>query len=285
MIDLAPQQVPPPIELQHTSIDLEALVDQVWHDLVETVPRPIVLETVAGLVAKYDDATIRTYVPMLVRREASNLLRTANLTEVEAKFKVTDPQMFWQLQTCTELAGFELSPSRTMQVWDTYLDTARRAILRCGFSCRQRKMPNGVEMTLKSLDYADGAIHRRSEWRVALPAVRPPDAWPESQVRDRVRRMIGSEPLAPLFKLKQMRIVRQLHQGNQAVVELSMDSVTMTAGGREQVFRELEIELMPAMPELKFAQIVRSLQERWALQPEPLSKFERGLTVLDSAPC
>ena len=283
MIDLSPQQARPAIEQQDTPIDSETVVDQVWLDLGETVPRPIVAQTVNNLVAKYDDATIRRFVPMLVRREARNLLRAANLVEIEAKFKVADPMMFWQLQTCTELAGHELSPSRATPVWDTYLDTTRRAILRAGFSCRQRETQDGVQMTLKSLDRADGAIHRRGEWQVNLSAARSPDLWPESQVRDRVRHMIASEPLMPLFNLEQMRIVHQLCQGSIALAEMSMDSVTMAAGARKRVFHELEIELMPAMPESVLTEIVQRLQERWELLPEPLSKFERGLALLDSA--
>ena len=55
--------------------DTEDLVEQVWNDLAKSIPRPTVYQTVTRLLAKYDDATIRLYVPLLVRREARELLR------------------------------------------------------------------------------------------------------------------------------------------------------------------------------------------------------------------
>ena len=233
------------------------------------------------LLAKYRDGAIQIFVPVLVRREARELLRTANLTEIEAKFKVTDPQLFWNLQTIDELAGFELSPPRSKPVWDVYLDSDQRRILRAGFCCRRRETRDGIEIALKSLDRAEGAIHSRSEWQVNLLADRPPAEWPESQVRDRVQRIIGAEPLHPLFRLEQTRIVRQLSSDGQALAEMSMDNVTVTAGNTVQVFHELEIELLPAVPEEMLVEVVEQVQARWQLAPEPLSKFERGLILLD----
>ena len=53
----------------------EDLVEQVWNDLAKSIPRPTVQQTVTRLLAKYDDATIRRYVPLVVRREARELLR------------------------------------------------------------------------------------------------------------------------------------------------------------------------------------------------------------------
>jgi hypothetical protein len=47
--------------------------------------------TVVRLLEKYDDAVIRIYVPLLVRREATELLRSGAGEEIEAKFPVTDP--------------------------------------------------------------------------------------------------------------------------------------------------------------------------------------------------
>ena len=68
-------------------IDAESLIDQVWQDMDQTVPRPIVAQTVERLLAKYRDGAIQTYVPVLVRREARDLLRSVNLTEIETEFE------------------------------------------------------------------------------------------------------------------------------------------------------------------------------------------------------
>ena len=281
MIEMDPQMESRTIEPKSAPIDCESITDQVWQDMGKTVPRTIVAQTVDRLLVKYRGGAIQTFVPVLVRREARELLRTANLTEIEAKFKVTDPQLFWNLQTIDELAGFELSPPRSKPVWDVYLDSDQRRILRAGFCCRRRETGDGIEITLKSLDRAEGAIHSRNEWQVNLLADRPPAEWPESQVRDRVQRIIGAEPLQPLFRLEQTRIVRQLSSDGQVLAEMSMDNVTVTAGNTVQVFHELEIELLPAVPEEMLVEVVEQVQARWQLAPEPLSKFERGLILLD----
>ena len=258
MIDMAPEIDRQTIKLDAVQIDRESLFDEVVLDMRQTVPRTVVAQTVDHLLAKYDDVAIQTFVPMLVRREARGLLSAVNLTEVEAKFKVTDPQLFWHLQTIGELAGCELTPPRSKPVWDTYLDSARRRILRAGFSCRQRETRDGIEMALKSLARPEGPIHHRSEWQVTLPAARTLAEWPESQVRDRVLRIIGTEPLLPLFRLEQTRIIRQLQTDGEQLAELSMDSVCVADGDPVHIFHELEIELLPTVPKINWSRSSRT---------------------------
>ena len=45
--------------------------------------------------------------------------------EIEAKFTVPDPSVYWRLQTTDHLAGYSLSTTQVKPVWDTYLDTNR----------------------------------------------------------------------------------------------------------------------------------------------------------------
>ena len=137
-------------------------------------------------------------------------------------------------------------------------------------------------MAFKSLARPEGPIHHGGEWQVTLPAARPPAEWPKSQARDRVLRIIGTEPLLPLFRLEQTRIMRQLQLDGHPLAELSMDSVTVADGDHAHISHELEIELLPTVPKETWVEIVRHLQERWQLEAEPLSKFERGLALLDS---
>jgi hypothetical protein len=63
--------------------DVEAIVDQVWSDLDGRIPRSAICTIVVRLLEKYDDAIIKLYVPLLVRREATVLLRKAVFQETE----------------------------------------------------------------------------------------------------------------------------------------------------------------------------------------------------------
>ena len=128
--------------------------------------------------------------------------------EIEAKFAVSDIETLQRLQTTDHLAGFALSTGQVKQMCDTYLDTAERLILAAGYACRRRERDEEVWITLKGLGGAEGAVHRREELQVLLPADAPPTEWPASPARDRVLELIGEAPLIPLFTLQQTRIVR-----------------------------------------------------------------------------
>ena len=199
--------------------------------------------------------------------------------EIEAKFTLPDRDVFQRLMSVDRLAGFSLSAGRVKQVRDTYLDTVERLILRAGYACRRREQSEGILITLKGLGGAQGAVHRREELQVLISSDLPPAQWSPSSVRDRVLQLIGSAPLLPLFELQQLRTVRLMTQGERPVAELSLDDVQVKAGNREQVYLEMEVELETQGTEDDLSAIVACLRDEWQLKPEPLSKFERALTL------
>ena len=269
--------------LKPSDWDVDVIIEQVSAGLGKSVPEAIVSQTVTTLLAEFDDVPIKIFVPLLVRREAIDLLRRAPM-EIEAKFTVPDPGVYWRLQTTERLAGYELSTQEIRNIRDTYLDTSQRFILAAGYSCRRRRRPEGILMTLKSLDKTQGAIHRRQEIEIALDSDLPPAEWPDSAARALVLELSKQKPLIPLFELRQTRIIRMLQQNEQPLAEFSLDKVSLIVNGRKQVYHELEIELLPAASEQILVAIVDYLQNEWHLQPEPRSKFERALTLVDSMP-
>jgi len=201
--------------------------------------------------------------------------------EVEAKFSLPDAETSQQLQSTDRLAGFELSSGQVKQVHDTYLDTADRLMLSAGYACRRRQQAEGVLLTLKSLQGANGAIHRREELEALLPFDRPPAQWPAGSLRERVLQLTGGAALIPLFELRQKRIIRWVGPSHQPVAEFSLDEVHLASDGEAHVHFELEVELTPQGTEENLARIAASLQHEWDLEPEQRSKFERALAFLD----
>ena len=204
--------------------------------------------------------------------------------EVEAKFAVPDARSFQRLQAIDHLADFYLSQGQVVEVRDTYLDTAERAILASGYACRQRTQDGSALITLKGLRGAEGAVHRREELEVLLPSEQPPAHWPESPARDLVLQLAGDAPLIPLLGLEQTRVVRPISRGERPVAEFSLDQVRVVAGTREQTYLELEIELAPMGTEDDLCEIVNVLEEEWGLVAQPRSKFERALAFLEICP-
>ena len=203
--------------------------------------------------------------------------------EIEAKFSLPDVETFQRLQAVDHLAGFALSKGHDRQVRDTYLDTAERSILAAGYACRRRERDDEVIITLKGLGGAAGAVHRREELEVVLAEDGPPARWPPSPACDRVLELIGEDSLVPLFELQQTRTVRAVSDGERPVAEWSLDEVHVLAKGQEQVYFELEVELIPRGTEEDLAAIVACLQDELGLGPEPRSKFERALAFLAEA--
>jgi CHAD domain-containing protein len=200
--------------------------------------------------------------------------------EIEAKFAVPDSETFQRLQTIDQLAGFALGTGRVKQVHDTYLDTPGQLILAAGYACRRREQDGRILMTLKGLETIAGAVQRREELEVTLSSNEPPLNWPEGPARDKALQIVGEELPSPLFDLHQVRTVRQVSRQDQPIAELSLDQVRVAIGDREQTYLELEVELQPAGSEEELAVIAACLQTEWRLHPEPRSKFERALNMV-----
>jgi adenylate kinase len=201
--------------------------------------------------------------------------------EIEAKFSVPDLPIFHRLRATDRLCHFVLSASQVKRVRDVYLDTQDRQILEAGYVCRSRQQDGATLITVKQLASPEGAIHRREELEVGMPSFRPPIHWPDSPARELVLELIDGAPLAPLFELEQVRIVRQVFQDDLAIAELSLDGVHLSADGRELSFFEVETELAEHGTEVELVELVECLRDEWKLLPESRSKFERALAFLE----
>jgi triphosphatase len=209
--------------------------------------------------------------------------------EIEAKFVVPDEATLQRLLDMRELGGFRLELGPTKQVSDSYRDTADRAIYRGGYACRIRRKGDERIATLKGLGSVQGAVHERVEHEVTLAAGESPlrscdeaaADWPASPARKLALDLSQGEPLVELFSLSQQRHKRTVRAGNRLVAELSLDVVEMHIGAGVKISFELEVELAPDGTPDDLALMVADLRDKWQLQPQPRSKFERGLTVLN----
>jgi CHAD domain-containing protein len=205
--------------------------------------------------------------------------------EVEAKFSIPDEQTYQRLLAATSLAGYSLEEPSLLNLHDRYLDTADRAILAGGYACRIRQQGGITLATLKGLGSASGAIHRRVELEVEIPAPLPPQQWPPSAARDLALSLCDARPLVPLLEADQARHRCHLCQGDRVVAELNLDRVRLHQKDQTSaVYLELEVELLPSGSEEELEQIAKELQAGWVLLPQSQSKFERGIDLFGSGP-
>jgi CHAD domain-containing protein len=204
--------------------------------------------------------------------------------EIEAKYTVPDRATFDRLLELRALDGFALREAATEHVTDHYLDTPTRAVERGGYALRLRQTTDQTDWlaTLKSLGGADGALHHREEHEAAVPPMALPAAWPEGPARDVALRLAGSEPVAELFDLEQVRHRRLAYaEGERLAAELSLDMVTITTAMGDQVSYELELELRPDGTPDDLTALAAGLGH-YGLAPQPLSKYARALALLEA---
>jgi inorganic triphosphatase YgiF len=192
---------------------------------------------------------------------------------------VPDEATWLKLQAVEQIAGYALSPGKTKQVHDTFMDTPDRAILASQHVCRRREVDGQIVMTLKGGQTVEGAVHRREELEITLERELPIGQWPPSEIRDRLLAIVGDVALVPLFDQHQTRIIRWASQADRVVAEMSVDQIELAIGGREQHYFEVEFELKEAGTENDLAAIAACLQNEWRLKPEPRSKFARALAL------
>lgn len=201
--------------------------------------------------------------------------------EIEAKFRIEDAATFAALFSLGALGPFQLEPEAAPEIQhNRYLDTADHRLRGHGFGLRVRDLGNRRVATLKGrASFTDG-LYERDEWEVDVDDDRI-DTWPAGDVRDRVEAVIGGAPLLPTIAVHTTRHHIYAASRGGRIAEISLDEGVISAGARDEHFRELEIELLRGAPRDEFDMLVRLLRERFALVPEARSKLARGLDLLD----
>lgn len=203
--------------------------------------------------------------------------------EIEAKFVLPDESTFRRLVEVKELGGLRLDAAQVKQVHDRYLDTPSGSFLREGYACRVRAVGDIRLVTLKSIVAVTGAYHHREEIEAQLSPAQASghvDPWPDSQAARFARQVLGGQPLELLFELQQERHVRLATRlgEERPIAEISVDSVRFGDDGSGHVY-ELEVELLQSGQLSDLDPLTRELMGPWALVPQEVSKFERGLSL------
>jgi inorganic triphosphatase YgiF len=200
--------------------------------------------------------------------------------EVEAKYAASDTDLRI-VAGLSELGPYTLraEPEPELQQ-NRYFDTTARRLGQARYGLRLREVGGHTLVTLKGPAEVSEGLHRRAEYEFAHGDPNP-HTWPAGPARELALALIGSEPLLPtLTILTRRERIFALYEG-QAVAEICLDHGVFHVEGREVPFSELEIELLPAGAESDISAIAEALREHIALRPEPLSKLQRGLALIE----
>src|SRR5215210_172665 len=205
--------------------------------------------------------------------------------ELEWQLEAQDLRLVlrWLEVVAEGAAGVTIEPGRTVTHVDTYVDTADRRLDRAGFSVRlRRSRGEAPEATLKSLDGArPDALRIRLELAERVGLDDPSAvALAPGPVGGRVRSLVGSRKLVPLFDLQTRRRSFALAANGVPSGELLLDETAIRAheGAILSRLHRVEVEVPERATEV-VAPFVESLQSACGLQPAALSKYEAGLAA------
>lgn len=208
-------------------------------------------------------------------------------TEVEVKLLADGPAVLSELRERSLLGQMELGPPRTFDEVDRYLDTDDGRLAAELWACRLRARDGSVMVSLKGPPDAASAVpwvHRRPEVEGPATAALNPAAWPDSRARTLLVSLAGGRPLSERLRLSQRRAEREVTAAGRRVGTLSLDTVAVEAeGSRLGEFHVVELELREGAEddERLIGMVADALLEVPGLSPDPHTKLERALSMLD----
>ena len=204
--------------------------------------------------------------------------------EVESKFQVTSSEVFHQIRSQKQVAGYRLANQGKFLQRDTYVDTSTRLLLRQGAYLRLRERDGTFLATFKNK--IDGNYVRR-ELEISLTASQAQDLLngnlaniPGEAIQAAVSHLQGEETL-PVLYIENTRELWYLNS-EAGCIKICFDDVRYTDGDPNQSASEYELELELEEGEDTFLQeISQALSQRYQLIPNSHSKYERGNMLLN----
>ena len=214
------------------------------------------------------------------------------MTEVEAKFQATSPQVLNQIRSQKQVAGYTLLDRRNTPQQDTYLDTMTGLLTRNGAALRLRKKTFasgavGGGTQLVTFKAQTEAIYTYTELEMPIT-----DQQVQALLSGNLEKVhieaveaavkyLNGESVLPVLHVENMRETWHLNS-DVGCVEVCLDEVRYTDMVGTQSVQEygVELELKTGDPEF-LQQIADVLPQHYDLIPTFQSKYERGIKLLN----
>jgi CHAD domain-containing protein len=202
------------------------------------------------------------------------------MEEIELHYLIPHAATYAMLRRLAALGPLTLQARGQVQIYDRYLDTWDRALLRQGWGCRLRREDGRWLVTLKAVSRCQDVRASRTELEIALshPSIVPAD-WPAGELRDKVSALSGGTHLSKLVTVRQVRRRALVVEDSRQIAELDLDRVDLRHGDITQRAYILEIELFPQGVPADLDLITFLLVHHFSLLPDARSKLQRALEL------
>ncbi len=203
--------------------------------------------------------------------------------EIELKYGIDNNETFEELWHDVALKKMEIEGTREVKSMVTYyLDTEDYKLMDKKIAIRIRDDGDKFIATLKTLVKAVGHIHKREEIETILPKFPKEFTINLFNFKDigiDLKELVGEEKLIVIMETQIERSLFLLDY-EKSRVEVALDKGKIKAKGKESPIREMELELVSG-PESELLSLGNTVMGKYKLKPEPKSKFERGLQLLE----
>ena len=214
------------------------------------------------------------------------------MIEIEAKFQAKSPQVFDQIRSQKQVAGYTLSDPRNTPQQDTYLDTTTGLLTRNGAALRiRKKIPasGGIEERTQLVTFKAQTEDVYTYTELEMPIT---DQQVQALLSGNLEKVRVEAVEAAVKYLKGEQIFPILHVGNcrqtwylnadTGCIEVCLDEVQYANRDRTQSVHEYGVELELKTGEPAFLeQIAEALSQQYDLIPTFQSKYERGVILLN----
>jgi len=217
---------------------------------------------------------------------------TTQKPEIEWQYDSKDIDIVatW-LKTYPSDAALTVTEQATREQVDVYLDTADWRMLRAGYGLRIRRKSGHAEATMKSIAAAVDGLRQRREINETLSSDSDDSceliAGAPGDVGQRVRKIVGKNPLQVLFETHTRRAVYTVTQKGRQLGEVDLDNATFPGGNPDHAIslQRIEVETAGEPQDVKdLTEFVKRMVKDCHLREAKLSKFEAGMKSRDLKP-
>jgi inorganic triphosphatase YgiF len=208
--------------------------------------------------------------------------------EYEAKFTVTDPDVFRRIASLREIASCAAKDRGIQRHRDTYFDTDDLRLLRSKIVFRLREKATGAMLAFKAQAPGGGGGEFFRRMEIEAPAKitaadiasgNLPDLPPSRELLKR----LGPVRLSPALTVDNRRRTIVLSRNGVPRFELALDEVTFTGPRGKASVREIEVESMGWGDE-GLAEVGNWLAEKFELACSGPSKYILGMELVGKRP-
>ena len=201
--------------------------------------------------------------------------------EIELKYKIPTQQIADAIWENSLFASAEEAESREELCLDArYFDTKDCDLAKNEIAYRVRREGDRWVASLKWKGHSEDGLHMREY--IKVPVVEDsanPIVFNESEIGKEIMEALGDKELhcflETRFQRRRFRI-----DTNTGIVELSIDQGTIITEYGEAPISEVEIELFSGETE-ELVKLGEKLQKQYQLEPEDISKYARGIALIE----